>query len=102
MKGIKLCGECANYSYKKHKCLLGCNKETDPRSKFYDDCPLPDAVEVRRGKWVQNVLFIGTHTCSVCEKDPIHYDGRTGYVEILSDFCPHCGAKMDGGENDGN
>lgn len=41
MKGIKLCGECANYSYKKHKCLLGCNKGTDPRSKFYDDCPLP-------------------------------------------------------------
>lgn len=52
MKGIKLCGECANYSYKKHKCLLGCNKETDPRSKFYDDCPLPDVVEVKHGYWL--------------------------------------------------
>ena len=48
MKGIRICGECANYSYKKHKCLLGCNKKTDPRSKFYDDCPLPDVVEVIR------------------------------------------------------
>lgn len=58
--------------------------------------PSADVVEVRHGEWVRNVLFNGTHTCSVCGNDPIHYDGSTGYVEVLSDYCPNCGAKMDG------
>lgn len=59
------------------------------------DAPTVDTVEVVHGHWNCNVLFYGTHTCSNCGKDPIHYDGRTGYVEILSDYCPNCGAKMD-------
>lgn len=102
MKGLISCSvACRFYDIPTGKCRLKCEEKADPNADFYDDCPLPDAVEVRRGRWVQNVLFIGTHTCSVCEKDPIHYDGRTGYVEILSDFCPHCGAKMrEAKEND--
>ena len=40
--------------------------------------------------------MFGTHECSACHKDPNHYDGVTGYAEFLSDFCPNCGAKMDG------
>lgn len=97
MKGIRICGECANYSYKKHKCLLGCNKETDPRSKFYDDCPLPDVVGVKHGRWIsQGGGYNFVYTCSAC-----------GYIDgyPFNDrhkFCPHCGAKMDGGEKDGN
>ena len=44
MKGIKMCGECVNYDWKKHKCKIGCNDDSDARSSFYGDCPLPDVV----------------------------------------------------------
>lgn len=60
-----------------------------------EGAPTAEVVKVRHGKWLRNVLFNGTHTCSLCNSDPIHYDGATGYVEILSEYCPHCGAKMD-------
>lgn len=39
-KLIKVCGECANYDWKKHRCKLGCN-EGEPQDPFYSDCPLP-------------------------------------------------------------
>ena len=39
-KLIKVCGECANYDWKKHRCKLGCN-EGEPQEPFYSDCPLP-------------------------------------------------------------
>lgn len=39
-KLIKVCGECANYDWKRHRCKLGCN-EGEPQEPFYSDCPLP-------------------------------------------------------------
>lgn len=110
MKGIKLCGECANYSYKKHKCLLGCNKETDPRSKFYDDCPLPDVVEVKHGRNITEMHPVDEFVCSecgfmLCDFTEIRIDEDThynSYHECYIKYCPNCGAKMDGGEKDGN
>ena len=50
MKGIKLCAECADYNWKKHKCNRGSSVETNARDPFYDDCPLPEVVEVVRCK----------------------------------------------------
>lgn len=44
MKGIKLCGECINYDWKKHKCKIGCNDDSNAQAPFYGDCPLPDVV----------------------------------------------------------
>lgn len=44
------------------------------------------------GEWIPKTH--GTHECSICHNDPIHYIGKTGYVEILSEYCPNCGAKM--------
>lgn len=44
MKGIKLCGECRNYDFKKHKCRIGCNDDSNAQASFYGDCPLPDVV----------------------------------------------------------
>ena len=44
MKGIKLCGECGNYDWKKHKCKIGCNDDSNAQASFYGDCPLPDVV----------------------------------------------------------
>ena len=53
--------------------------------------PTIDAVEVRHGKWVEQLD--GTHYCSECGHDATYtYDG----TEICGIGCPFCYAKMDG------
>ena len=68
-----------------------------------------DVAPVIHGEWVVNawdgkdwkiIPFIASqHTdpfCSCC-KEPAMRGTRSGWYEV-SDFCPHCGAKMDGGK----
>lgn len=40
---------------------------------------------------------IGGYICSACKEESI-YDCNDEFV--LSNYCPNCGAKMDGGDND--
>lgn len=54
MKGITCCGDCGYYNWKKRKCNRCESIETDPRKHFYDDCPLPDVVEIIRCKDCQH------------------------------------------------
>ena len=46
IKGITCCGDCVYYNWKKHKCSRGASVETDARSHFYDDCPIPDVEQL--------------------------------------------------------
>lgn len=88
MKGIKCCGECAYYSMKNHKCMGGAKDPGKASDSFYADCPLDDAQPSQHGWWVkieQNVSQF-RRKCSECG----------GIVHAVSDFCPYCGAKMDG------
>ena len=62
--------------------------------KIIHDAPTVDAVEVVHGEWVvcgdgEYVPFI----CSACGKTTSWYHAQT------ANYCPNCGAKMDG---DGN
>ena len=66
-----------------------------------DHAPTVDAVPVRHGKWKEKTYEMDvygqkvttiTYYCTVCGAE--HSYGRENY-------CPNCGAKMDGGENDG-
>jgi len=94
-----MCAECAYYSMKTHKCGQGCiaepNRENGDDVRFFADCPFPNAVEERNGKW---------RKC----KDGTDFDGETVCSECNGvspngwwwKFCPHCGAKMHGGESD--
>lgn len=50
-----------------------------------------DAVPVVHGRW--NMILRGNYECSVCGCIP-YYAGR---IDTLN-YCPNCGAKMDGGE----
>ena len=50
--------------------------------------PTVDAVEVVHGKWIRHEGLV--FSCSVCDKP----DGF-GF-----DYCKHCGAKMDGDQDD--
>ena len=55
--------------------------------------PAADVAPVRHGHWINENFY--TH-CSACGKMAI-YD-KYGQ-EVESDYCPNCGAKMDGEPN---
>ena len=57
--------------------------------------PAADVVEVKHGEW--EIDDDGYVRCSLChQKTPLY---NIELVE-LTDYCPYCGAKMDGGKND--
>ena len=79
-----------------------CSKETRFRvyygyaTSFIDAAPTVDAVEVVHGRWV-SVPHKLARVCSVCNRDEPYK-----FADIdadVYDYCPHCGAKMDGGIN---
>ena len=62
-----------------------------------DSVPAAEVVEVRHGRWIPKNSDGSwrVDTCSVCGKD-------THYVRYAPayDYCPNCGAKLDGGQDD--
>lgn len=83
-----------------------------------ESIPAADVVEARHGRWLTKEYMYGDPDvgiedmwidrlaeqsdyyayCSICGKDA-EYNAEGSL--ILSDFCPNCGARMDGGEDDG-
>ena len=54
-----------------------------------------DVEQVKHGEWKQGIPYI----CSKCGKPaPTKKNTDIEYSCWLSPFCPHCGAKMDGGK----
>lgn len=63
------------------------------------DVPTVDDVEVVHGRWVlRQDDGYEWHECSSCRAQPLNDNAER---PVLSDYCPHCGAKMDGGNDDG-
>ena len=58
--------------------------------KIMEEAPAVDAVPVVHGEWTtkRTRRHDGEWYCSVCEYEPI--------VFIVSNYCPNCGAIMDG------
>ena len=54
---------------------------------WIDEIPTVDAEPVVHGKWIRNVID-GIYVCSECECT----------MECCTNYCPNCGARMDGGE----
>ena len=54
-------------------------------------------VEVVGGESAQWGSAIAYHKCSECDEQALRDDFEQ---EVLSDFCPHCGAKMEGANNE--
>ena len=55
-----------------------------------DGCPASDAEPVLHGHWILHDDLPPWFECSEC--------GNTG---MATEYCPGCGAKMDGGEDNG-
>nr|DAG67133.1 MAG TPA: DNA-directed RNA polymerase II subunit [Caudoviricetes sp.] len=93
MKAIERCCECAYYSMRKHKCKRGAKDKGEPTARFYADCPLDEAEMVRHGTWDVLDGCKTRRVCSACGWDVPEYGKFYSY-------CPNCGAKMDGGDDD--
>ena len=57
------------------------------------DYPAADVAPVKHGEWIQTNVF----ECSECE----YSFEPEGYLPFFN-YCPNCGAKMDGGEENEN
>lgn len=65
------------------------------------EVPAADVVEVVHGEWkklrgMAPPEYHGRHICSECGRMAKEWKMH----EILTDYCPHCGAKMDGGKHE--
>lgn len=64
--------------------------------EWLDAQPTVDAVPVVHGRWEPHPNENGFDRCSVCRDCVIYADWADGKKW---GYCPNCGAKMDGGEN---
>lgn len=79
-----------------------CEEENDERAaQIFEDCiselmaiPAADVAEVVHGKWEN-----GNPICPVCGEDKFKNLDADIWCDWQPDFCPNCGAKMDGGED---
>ena len=56
------------------------------------DIPAADVAPVRHGRWEP-----GNPICPVCGEDKFKDLDADIWCDWMPDFCPNCGAKMDGG-----
>lgn len=99
MKGLISCSvACRFYDIPTGKCRLKCEKKSNPDAEFYDDCPLPDAVEVKHACWK------AVYPPDTSLRDLLFRCSRCGHYEFKPrQYCADCGAKMQQeGEKDGN
>jgi hypothetical protein len=59
--------------------------------RFIRSIPAADVVAVRHGRWISG-------KCDQCGEHAPYWCLATTYYK--SNYCPNCGAKMDGGVND--
>ena len=61
------------------------------------EAPTVDAAPVRHGRWI---LRGGKRYCSECgNRACVTRDSDDFWYTVGTDFCPSCGAKMDGGSD---
>ena len=61
-----------------------------------DNAPTADAVEVVHGRWECENESWGAIQCSNCKGKALLEKLNGELLYVLSDYCPNCGAKMDG------
>ena len=85
---------------------VGCNSYHGVRCRacgtgdaidMIEDAPAADVAPVRHGRWV-SVAGKRDRICSRCLRNE-PYKNADDDAEVF-EFCPHCGAKMDGGDSD--
>ena len=90
---IKRCG---------YEPIIGtCTNDNKSLKEVINDFPSADVQEVKHGKWIdlhdEDVLYEQIYKCSVCGKCFVLETGTPQENEY--NYCPNCGAKMDGEED---
>lgn len=83
-----------------------CDKCPIPKGKYncqlcdVGDAPTADVVEVKHGRWIigEDEAEYEYGVCSVC--DHREWDAFAYGRDRVPNYCPNCGARMDGGETD--
>lgn len=60
--------------------------------------PAADVVEAKHGEWIATEAYPHWFCCSVCHRKFVPNDEWIDRYNIPINYCPNCGAKMDGGE----
>ena len=58
--------------------------------RHIDNAPTVDAVEVVHGRWEKASETMPIYRCSICKERNLFKNGNN----VLSNFCPNCGADM--------
>lgn len=74
-----------------------CNKQRCPIL----NAPAADVQEIKHGKWIKMDIIPDDvdYYCSKCRNFIDIATGRETPIDRGFFYCPHCGAKMDGGNN---
>ena len=94
------CAECDSYhGVRCRACWV------DDTLDYIDSEPAADVAPVRHGRWISLTECANEGVyCSICKKKVWKSDyalcSHKSRNKLRSDYCPNCGAKMDGG--DGN
>lgn len=83
--------------------VLGFDDVKIAEKEQIDRMPSVDLESLRpHGMWVCVNPAYGRYECSVCHAADENCSDYYGAHNVTAqDFCPYCGAKMDGGENNG-
>lgn len=82
------------YAEWEHHCLTLGQGDKQWLQQCLDEAPTVEAVEVVHGRWEKVKGFAGFFTWEVqCSECKVPQDSK-------SNFCPNCGAIMDGGKHD--
>ena len=95
------------YEYIERKAIRNALYDTDAITmsgvKILNQFPVADVAPVRHGIWISltDCSNAGVY-CSVCHKKVYKEDYAicNRKNKLRSDYCPHCGAKMDGELNE--
>lgn len=60
-----------------------------------NDFPTADVVEVRHGRWMTTDAYPHHLYCSVCYKTYAKNAKWVNELDLPTNYCPNCGAKMD-------
>ena len=83
------CAECDSYhGVRCRACWV------DDTLDYIDSEPAADVAPVRHGRWIDKGEYA---VCTECGgRSGTQYDGVEP-IPLMTQFCPNCGAKMDGG-----
>lgn len=83
----------AHNNHKGIECMVH-NAEHAHFKYMISQAPTIDAVPLRHGQWIDKGDYA---VCTECGGNSgTQYDGVEP-IPLMTQFCPHCGAKMDGG-----